>query len=356
MTDQGFPLISYTPNSSPEKWGQRHGEEFRQGIKELCEIRRALMLERAPHLKPLLKELSLKQWQCSKDYAAEIMDELEGIRQGADVSLEDIVILNNYTDFRDIGPVDEAYNADEGCSTLWVKGPQGPIAGQTWDMHGSARNYVCVIEIPPQGQLPAQRVFSLVGCVGMMGFNQEGAMIGVNNLNTQGASAALIWPVFVRRQLQYTKLKDMEGDLGSAKFTSGHTYLLADSEKGAMWEALPHVREKVQKEQEKLFHTNHCLATNTKKLEMNTVIASTTALRFELIKKKIKKVQTLDEAYGLLTDHENYPRSICSHFQSGSQDPSMTCGGALAELKTGRMLFWRGCPEKDDNYREHRYE
>ena len=43
-----------------------------------------------------------------------------------------------------------------------------------------------------------------------------------------------------------------------------------------------------------------------------------------------------------IKDHEGYPKSICSHFESGVQDPSMTCGGAVAEYSANKYTFWRG--------------
>ena len=124
---------------------------------------------------------------------------MKGIAKGAEVSLEDIVILNNYTDFRDI-PL-----PDEGCSTLHVRNEADEaLVGQTWDMHKSAKNYVCIINVPKTNSNPAQVLFSLVGCVGMMGFNSNDLMVAVNNINTQGAVPALIWPVLVRHSLTYS--------------------------------------------------------------------------------------------------------------------------------------------------------
>ena len=71
-----------------------------------------------------------KQLEVSEQFSPEITSEMKGIAKGAGVSLEDIVILNNYTDFRDI-PL-----PDEGCSTLHVRNEADEaLVGQTWDMH-----------------------------------------------------------------------------------------------------------------------------------------------------------------------------------------------------------------------------
>ncbi|MGZ3809342.1 MAG: hypothetical protein ACXVCE_14755, partial [Bacteriovorax sp.] len=54
-------------------------------------------------------------------------------------------------------------------------------------------------------------------------------------------------------------------------------------------------------------------------------------------------------------DHDEFPKSICSHFENGAQDPSFTCGGGVSDLKRGRHIFWRGCPAHDSDYKEHEF-
>ena len=77
---------------------------------------------------------------------------------------------------------------------------------------------------------------------------------------------------------------------------------------------------------------------------------STTHIRYQLLEKKIASIKSLDDVCDLMNDHENYPKSICSNFQASSQDPSITCGGAAGEIKTGTVKMWRGDPVYDENY------
>ena len=105
-----FPLITYAKGKSPLQWGQEHGETYKVAIKELFEIRKTLMLAKNPALGRKLDELAMEQFEHSKKFAPDIATELEGIAQGSGLSLTDIVILNNYTDFRDI------ILPEEGCS------------------------------------------------------------------------------------------------------------------------------------------------------------------------------------------------------------------------------------------------
>ena len=279
-------------------------------------------------------------------------DELAGIGEGSNISITDLVILNNYTDFRDI------QIENQGCSLAYVNVGEGPIVGQTWDMHGSAKNYVCCIQVPSNESNLSMMLFSVVGCVGMMGFTVGGRMLGVNNINTDGARSGVMWPAIVRKAIQQKSLRSMADCLIDSPKTSGHNYLVAEKDHAEMWEVAPGCHEKVgQKlpgEHGHIFHTNHCLGQQMQQRETTISQNSTTYIRFDLLERKIGRVSNLQEMFDLMNDHENYPKSICSNFQTNSQDPSVTCGGAAGNLESGNIVLWRGDKVYDENYVEHK--
>ncbi|MBK26295.1 MAG: hypothetical protein CME70_20010 [Halobacteriovorax sp.] len=353
-TDCNFPIIAYEKDKSPRQWGQYHGEAFKTAIKELYEIRIELMLAKNPALKNYITPLANEQLEASRKFAPLITEELEGIAEGAGLTTEQIVILNNYTDFRDIEM------PEEGCSTVHVSLDGEVYSGQTWDMHSSAKNYVSIIKTPEAHGFPASVIFSLVGCVGMMGVNSHKALIGVNNINTSNARAGLIWPVLVRKCLQSKNLASMRDVLVNSPVTSGHNYIISDPTGGEHWEITPIKQEMVgavgANENGGVFHTNHCLGKEIKKLEDQTSASSTTHARWDLLTKKVPNVKSYDDLKSLLQDHDGHPKSICSHFESGAQDPSMTCGGGIAHLTSNDLYFWRGCPVHDSNFVEYSFK
>ena len=354
MIDCGFPIIEYEANQSATERGRLHGEEYRDAIKELVEIRTSLMREKNAGLdQQTIDRLALEQWEFTLEYHTDLGSELQGIVDGSGASITDIVILNNYTDFRDI-QID-----DQGCSLAYVNVGNGPIVGQTWDMHGSAKNYVCCISIPDSTGDGKTIAFSVVGCVGMMGFNSKSAMLGVNNINTDGAKSGVMWPVIVRATLQAKDLTQMADCLIDSPKTSGHNYLIAQRDQAQMWEVAPGCNDQVDSkaagETGYMFHTNHCLGKNMAARETKISQNSTTHIRFDLLEKKIGSVRTLDEMFALMNDHENYPKSICSNFQTDSQDPSITCGGAVGNLESGEVVMWRGDQLYDENFVLHRF-
>lgn len=350
MTDQALPFIQYEAGKSHREWGLCHGESFREGIKELSSIRRDLMLKKNPSLLYSLDKLAHDQFEISKSFAPHLAQELEGIANGANISLTDIVILNNYTDFRDIEM------PDEGCSTVHIQSNDQVVSGQTWDMHSSAKDYISVIEVPENQHGPKCYLFSLVGCLGMMGINESGLFIGVNNINTKNAKAGLIWPLLVRHTLEQKSFEQMKNKLTGAPVTSGHNYLISDSKQSEHWEISPSAKELLFHTDEhnlgQTFHTNHCLGKFVKEFEQETAKSSTTYDRYDLLSKKINQTKNFNDLIELFRDHEGYPKAICSHFESGAQDPSMTCGGAAYDHHSKSAFFWRGCKEFDSNYKD----
>lgn len=348
-TDQNFPIIEYIPGKSHFEWGCQHGETFRSGIQEIAKVRTDLLKTWNPKMSSeKIENLANEQWDITVRWTPELKSEMEGICEGAGITLTEIVVLNNYTDFRDI------QIPDQGCSTVFVEYNKDILAGQTWDMHGSAKNYVCVIKIPQTKTEPAALVYSLVGSLGLMGFNSQGAMVGVNNLTSNNAKSGIIWPALIRKGLSKSNQTKMRQLFLDAPVTSGHNYLLADTKKAEMLEITPGIKEvaseHVTGNDAYLFHTNHCLTEKAKATENNMAKSSTSLKRYELISQRITSVKSTSDMYSMLTSHDNYPMSICSHYDSGRKDPSLTCGGAIGDLRKSTYTFWRGCPHEDKNF------
>lgn len=343
MTDQGFPNIIYTNEKSSYQNGFFHGKSFKKGIDELVQIRKGLMLQKNPKLKKDLLTLAKNQLQACHNFNPTLTREMIGIADGSRQSIENIIILNNYTDFRDI------QLKDEGCSTIAIKNQKGEIiSGQTWDMHGSAKKYVCTIELPNEWV-----VFSLVGCLGMMGATKKGSFVGVNNINTDAVDHGIAWPLLVRHLLHYNSVEQMQKVLETAPVTGGHNYILSDKKNFLHFEATPSKKVLIHsslKGDSYGFHTNHCLSNQTKEVEDPNSISSTTMPRFKILKEKVPFLKKRKDMYDLLNSHEGYPKSICSHYESGAQDPSMTCGGGIFSPRTGIFSLWRGCKTYDSNY------
>jgi isopenicillin-N N-acyltransferase-like protein len=360
--DAGFPKLKFDSTSSPTQWGEMHGESYKNSIRELVEIRMGLLREKSPKLVgSKLDELCGLSWEATGKQLPLQFEELQGIRRGSGLTVSEIVVLNAYTDIRDLTVLD-----DQGCSTFFrYVDEKNILCGQTWDMHSSAKNYLCLFEIPEYRvngiTYPRQIIFSLLGTLALMGYNARGEMLGVNNLNALNAKSSVIWPAMVRHLMNTDGLAKRKQEIEKITLTSARCFLLGDKREGAqVWEIFPH-KAILQNESyipslTPMFHTNHCLDSESKKYEAVHSQASTTHDRYARVTELSGSVKDIASLKSLFQSHEGYPKSVCSHFQNGTQDPSHTCGGTVANLASGQMLFWRGCPVYETSiYKEHSY-
>lgn len=270
MTYPHIPILKLN-SSKPRAAGQQHGETLKEKIAEIAEIRWELMRkEPGFNSNSLVKEISLAHMPVLEQFDADLYEELVGISEGSGQSLERIVVLNHYTDLRDLSysllsaasPSQGKFD-DGGCSTLFVPTEHGPILGQTWDIHSSALPFVTMLEIEQRvdgRELGSSMVFSMAGCLGMTGLSSQGVAITINNLCSLDATIGVIWPALVRKVLKQPDAKAGKSCVLNASIGSGHHYVIADSS-DLFAISTSGTKKKVitQNSHEIHFHTNHCV-------------------------------------------------------------------------------------------------
>src|SRR3989338_4702499 len=177
----------------PKEIGQEHGEHFRESVRAMAALRVDLMFKE-PQFKSKgqVFDLAREHLPILKAYDFDLYSELVGISEGSGISPEEIVILNHYTDMRDIG----------GCTTVFVPSAHGNLLGQTWDIDASALDHVVLFKFHDN------LIFSVAGCLGLTGFNTQSLGICINNLSSLDARVGLIWPALVRRVLRASSAQE----------------------------------------------------------------------------------------------------------------------------------------------------
>jgi isopenicillin-N N-acyltransferase-like protein len=99
----------------------------------------------------------------------------------------------------------------------------------------------------------------------------------------------------------------------------------------------------------------NAIGNEIQRLEDKASLSSTTFNRYNILENKASKIESFIDFLNLLTDHDEFPKSICSHFENGSQDPSFTCGGGASDLILGKHIFWRGCKTYDEDYKQYEF-
>jgi isopenicillin-N N-acyltransferase like protein len=333
------------PGRSAREQGRAHGEEFRGEIGSLAEIRLFLTCRMGGGNRAQVVDLAERHLPALERYDRRLADEVAGIAEGAATTPAMIMVLNHYTDLRDhrfeSGP---SAGITDGCSTVWLRGPDGALCGQTWDMHASSVPYVLMLRQPEQDGRPAAWLLSLTGCLGMAGMNQHGVALCVNNLPATDARIGAAWTAVVRRALDQPTAAAARDALIDAPIGSGRHFLVADRDQAfgvevsgsrrAVVFASPAEDRQARSDGNRgryYVHTNHSL---DPEIAARTQIApgATTVDRFRFLDARLDARLPVDsaEVWQLLGSEEGYPRSVCSN-QATPEDPhgAATCGGLV---------------------------
>ncbi|MEO0586142.1 MAG: C45 family peptidase [Planctomycetota bacterium] len=213
-------------------------------------------------------------WDAQRRYDEPTTAEIEGLASATNIPPRDLLSTSGFTDFVDAvraaASADAAPSpADAGGCTAVLAHPAAtadgrPYLAQTWDMHASATDFVVMLDArSADAATPRAMVFTVTGCVGMIGMNDAGLSVGINNLASFDGTPGVMWTTVVRRMLRETTADAALAVLKAAPLAGAHHYLLLDAAGiGYAVEASPKHRV-VRPLEHTLAHTNHCLHPET---------------------------------------------------------------------------------------------
>lgn len=281
-------------SGSPFEMGFAHGRAFAAAIRNYAQERIALagspgwtgrtvsrsdVLALAEACVPLHREFS-----------PELGEELDGMAAGSGVSVAELIVVGGFTDFIDAvansgagsaSPTrlgDPALKGVNECTAFLVPGEfmadgVGALA-QTWDMHEGSAEHLVLLRGRPSGA-PAFLAYTTAGAPAMIGMNELGLSVGINNLMAADGGVGVTWPVVVREMLKCERLDEALAVLARAPLAGGHNYLIMDAAgRGANVEAMGSRSATTELAQRPLAHTNHCLESSTTAVERQRDAAS----------------------------------------------------------------------------------
>ncbi len=326
--------------TTPREWGRAHGETFRCEIESITALRMWLVRRYGFASDAAVLALAQRHLPILESFDRDGFDELGGIAEGAALSPAHIVVLNHYTDLRDLDP---RTASDEGCSVIYAA--DAGVLAQTWDMHATAIPYVMLLGVPARAAAPAAWLFSITGCLGMAGLNEAGVAVAINNLYSTDARIGLVWPALVRRALRERTAAEARDVILSAPLGSGHHYMVADPESAFAIETSGQLREVIYRgERPGFVHTNHCLdpavAARSKVPDTSTTYDRLAVLERDLAARPIADVR---DAWRRLGSTEGYPRSVCTNMAT-PENPhgTATCGAIAFDLRRRLVLAASG--------------
>jgi isopenicillin-N N-acyltransferase-like protein len=268
-----------TLTGSPFDMGLQHGRLLKEQIHALARERYDLAVEHATeHGVKVARQdclrLAHQHLGHHERYSPAVYEEIEGIARGAQISLEELLIANSLTDFRDALWQHLAAPAGvPGCTAFGVRRrgttDHVTLIGQNWDMHASAEPHVHVFHRQPEDG-PSSLAVSTAGGLSLTGINEVGIAACNNNLQAKDSRPGVTYVAILHEALRQTHFGAACRAITDARRAAGHNYLLADDE-GTMVdiETTAELADEFRPTQPHYVHTNHYLSPRLQPLEVD---------------------------------------------------------------------------------------
>ena len=334
-------------SGAPYELGYRHGKAFAKEIGALTEERLHLSCDpfwTGGQQATLDEVLTLGQ-ACLRyhhEFDPGLMEEMQGMAEATGIGVNELVIMNGFTDFVDVvanpavlkhqrsAAVAPGEDYDGGGCTAFVVAPRAAqdgqgYLGQTWDMHSTATPYVMLLDVRPDGG-PALLTFTITGCVGMIGMNEHGVAVGINNLLGADGRPGVHWVYVVRKMLAQRTADEALGVLCGAHLSGAHNYLLMGPDAGGELRGYNieqmATRAYVTPVEDVYAHANHCLISEMTDIERprKSVSHASTQARYAQAAAYLASTSgriTLESLIDLTRLHAGDDLSVCAHVQPG---------------------------------------
>lgn len=335
--------------------GLAHGKLWRDSIRSITAERMGLLADpywtQGGVTEARIRSLGEACLEAQRSFDPVMAEELEGIAAGAGIDVVEALIMNGFTDFVDTvfaaRGEDGVGEEGGGCTAVLVgRGRSGvgkAFFAQTWDMHPTATEHVRMVTVERAGE-PRVSTFTLAGCVGMIGMNEAGVCVGINNVLVTNGGVGVTWVFVVRAMLRETTVEGAMSVLRGAGLAGAHNYLVLGPTRDGGWrgwnvEATPGVREE-RELGDLLFHTNHWQSETTQAVQRvkHPTAKACSATRLGDVERLVGEMDRVDtEALkGLLAYRREDGMGICHDPLEGYK---VETSGAVVMDPAERMLW-----------------
>lgn len=288
-----------------------------------------------------------------RSYSPELLDELEGIAQGADVEFDDLLTLNSRSEAMTLvrRPPSDKEELD-GCSSVAVLPDASAnghtILAQNWDTY-TWQEYGTVILQILRDDGPDLMIVTEAGQLARYGMNQAGIALGVNSLQkTYNTEVFGIPSVFIRRKfLEQDCYVDAVNQIFGAESMLPMYYVAAYCGGDAMgFEKLKDGQLVLYPENGLIAHSNHIRHPH---YAYQVDALGGTLYRDRRILKHLQPkagAVTMEDIKDAFKDHFGYPFSVCRHGDSRKTELNRisTLGCILMDVTDRRIWVCKGAP------------
>ncbi|MBI4027686.1 MAG: hypothetical protein HY360_22050 [Verrucomicrobia bacterium] len=287
--------------------------------------------------------------RCHQNFSPDLYEEVNGIAEGSNVSMDDIWLVNGYWRyFREL----ECLKPETACTSFCYRRPgtREVFIGQTSD-HSDPKTQDYMVAFTLQGNdIPETFMVAFSGSVGLFGFNANGLGVMLNNLPTLDVKEGVTAFFAVREALRCKTARESSERLEKAVFGACHHFLIADPS-GAVFgiETAGDRTARITPETEWYAHANHYtdsrfIGPNMPPAHLDPNHAGHNSyLRQNRMSEILQEFpDDADEKMLLaaLGDHDHAPSCICVHEPQNGK----TCAAIVVALHKRKAFLATGNP------------
>lgn len=323
---------------SPFERGVAYGEQAKERILRTLSLYQGMVAANAHLDWESAKKVALRFEESIKGYFPDAIDEMKGIAQGADLTYEDVLALNCRSELM--------FALPDGCTAISYP-PETTADGhtvltQTWDWLLSARACTVVLEID---QAPLPRILMVVeaGMIGGKGLNEDGIGVTLNALSVGKGQVGVPLHVMYRKILSSKLLSDAIECVGRCQRAGAGNFNIG-SACGivASVEYSPDNFSVMMSEGEPLCHANHYLSPlfiADDKLKFQLADTFVRYNRAQVLTQG-KRGFTIKTMFDVMSNHDNFPDSLCSHPDPRDPDMLRMCTVYAVAFDLNDRVLW----------------
>ncbi|MCA9175063.1 MAG: peptidase C45 [Planctomycetales bacterium] len=328
-------------SGSPRELGRQLGEAAREETRGFCEVALARVNKTVRISRERAIAIARESQVYAKEYRPDLVDELQGVAEGAGVSLDDLMLLQVRNQLTP--------DADSACTSLSVASGSGCVVAQTWDNDPALDAFTIVLTRRPAGK-PATLTCTQAGLISYMGFGEGGVGACVNTLPAPSRAVGVPHYFTLRELLESASLEQAVEAVRRAQRAIPANIMLATPTGPADLEVTVdgvRVLTADPAHADWLAHSNHCVHPELE--QINETFP-------ELIQSHARKrradglmaaagADAVERIKAVLRDHDDYPRSICRHANDDADFGFWeTVFALIIEPSERRMHVTRGTP------------
>ncbi len=288
---------------------------------------------------------ALKYYPYARENMPQYVEELEGMAEAAEVAFDDLMVLNCM----------EAITSDAlhlGCASLALSAERTEnghvLAAHNEDWLPEDEENVYLVHATPDDEPPFLAI-TYGGLLPNIGFNAAGISQCCDSVYPNDARVGIPRIFVSRKVLAATRLSEAIRSALMRWRAAGYNHLIADKN-GELYNVEVSARHfaTIYGMDGQLAHTNNYLTNRMKQWEQSTEDLIGSRVRVNRATRLLRATpkHTPETVKAILSDHVNYPNSICSHTEPEDNplDRQKTIASLIMDLTASEMHVCWGNP------------